>query len=641
MAEVTVDKVCEKLSTSRVCRTHLEVLPTGAHSGYHYLGARLAEIEKAQAYGQLVCECELATRQDIEQAILERDAQSLDDVRRDTRLGMGPCQGGFCTIRASGILHRLRGLPIEEINLALRDFLQERWKGVLPILWGQQLRQERLNELIYLNVLNASQLPGPKEGRLTSVDFTQPEAKPAQRSTGDQEEPSRDLATSLIPVSPASTTPTEDVLVIGAGLSGLTAAWQAAANGKRVKVITRGWGTTHWASGCVDVLGYGSDPEEFIESPATAWAEFLHGHPGHPYTLVGLDQIDKALHAFQALCADALYPLPGSLERNWRLPTALGTARPTCLAPETMIAGDLQRHEAMLIVGFEPFLDFYPALVADNLTAQGIPAKAINLDLVSLRRQRLVNGLSLARLFDNAEFRQEVAKALEPHLGKARRVGFPAVLGLYRTMEALHDLEECLGRAVFEIPGLPPSIPGVRLHNLLVTAIEKAGGSVLDGMEVSALATSPCVREAQLSAGPTPSPKERGKSIETVWSEAAARRKSHTARSFILATGGILGGGITMPMQGNKPHEIVLGLPIFTQENLPRFQPKFLAFQGHPIYHNGVQVDSNLQPVDETGLVVYENLYAVGGTLANCDPVRERSLEGIAIATGYTAGQMV
>jgi glycerol-3-phosphate dehydrogenase len=61
---------------------------------------------------------------------------------------MGPCQGGFCTYRVAGILHTLRKPSVEETNVALRDFLQERWKGVMPILWGPQLKQERLDELI-------------------------------------------------------------------------------------------------------------------------------------------------------------------------------------------------------------------------------------------------------------------------------------------------------------------------------------------------------------------------------------------------------------------------------------------------------------------------------------------------------------
>lgn len=177
MAQVTVDKVCDKLGTVRECRTHLEPLPelygAGQHTGagYHFLGARLARTEQNGQYGDLVCECEMATRADVESAITGGDAKTIDDIRRNVRLGMGPCQGGFCTYRVAGMLHTLRQPPIEETNVALRDFLQERWKGLLPILWGPQLKQERLDELIYLSVLNADHLPGEEASRLGPVMY--------------------------------------------------------------------------------------------------------------------------------------------------------------------------------------------------------------------------------------------------------------------------------------------------------------------------------------------------------------------------------------------------------------------------------------------------------------------------------------
>lgn len=50
--------------------------------------------------------------------------------------------------------------PFSNPNLLLRDFLQERWKGLTPILWGRQLKQERLDELIYLSLMNVDHLPG-------------------------------------------------------------------------------------------------------------------------------------------------------------------------------------------------------------------------------------------------------------------------------------------------------------------------------------------------------------------------------------------------------------------------------------------------------------------------------------------------
>ena len=46
-----------------------------------------------------------------------------------------------------------------EPNLLLRDFLQERWKGVTPILWGRNCARSGWIELIYLSLLNADHLP--------------------------------------------------------------------------------------------------------------------------------------------------------------------------------------------------------------------------------------------------------------------------------------------------------------------------------------------------------------------------------------------------------------------------------------------------------------------------------------------------
>ena len=171
MAEVVVNRICEKLDTVRECRTALEVLPDiedepRTPDGYYWLGSRLAHVEKEKAYGDLVCECELVTRAHLERSFTTGNAKTLDDMRRDTRLGMGPCQGGFCTYRAAGLVHEFRELEVEQTNVAVRDFLRERWKGLTPILWGSQLKQERLDELIYLTMFNADHLPGPHSSRL-------------------------------------------------------------------------------------------------------------------------------------------------------------------------------------------------------------------------------------------------------------------------------------------------------------------------------------------------------------------------------------------------------------------------------------------------------------------------------------------
>ena len=96
MAEMTVDLVCSQLGVKRPCRTHIEPLPDPHKTAsFHTLGGRLAEIEQEAAYGNLICECELVTRQQVEASILDGKARTIDDIRRDVRLGMGPCQGVF------------------------------------------------------------------------------------------------------------------------------------------------------------------------------------------------------------------------------------------------------------------------------------------------------------------------------------------------------------------------------------------------------------------------------------------------------------------------------------------------------------------------------------------------------------------
>jgi glycerol-3-phosphate dehydrogenase subunit B len=414
-----------------------------------------------------------------------------------------------------------------------------------------------------------------------------------------------------------------DVLIIGAGLSGLFAAWRACVSGFKTKIIAKGWGTPYMSTGCIDVLGY--KPTDFlqrVDSPASYVDKFIKVFPRHPFAIVGMDNIEKGINAFRSLSEDLGYPYSGSLETNLLLPTALGAVHPTCLAPRSMIAGDLSDPNPMLIVGFSQFLDFYPSIIADNLNAQGFIASSINLDLSSLRKRKFVSGMVLARLFDKPEFRQEVIDTLKPILGNSSRIGFPAVLGIKNTAEVLKHIESSLDLPVFEIPGLPPSIPGIRMHNMLVSAIESLHGNI----DTGSLVSHASAEEDLLAA---------------VITEAAARQITHSSINYILATGGILGGGITTDQEGYA-QETVFNLPLLTgPARSDWFNGQFLSDESHPIHLNGVNVDFDLHPVNDQAQIIYKNLYAVGNIIGNCDPIREHSLEGIALATGYKIAESI
>jgi glycerol-3-phosphate dehydrogenase len=159
MAEVTVNAVCEHLDVKRPCRTAEEVLPGSKGEQSYWLGSRLSAREPVPQAEEIVCECELITRDALETAFERRGTANLDDIRRVLRLAMGPCQGGFCIYRATGILHGARGLDAPSANRALVDFLEERWKGLHPILYGEQLRQTRLDEWIFQGLLDVEHLP--------------------------------------------------------------------------------------------------------------------------------------------------------------------------------------------------------------------------------------------------------------------------------------------------------------------------------------------------------------------------------------------------------------------------------------------------------------------------------------------------
>ena len=159
MAQDLVDAMCRQLGDERPSTT-AEAAPPGQDGAQLYsLGSRLHAREETLQEEQLICECELIGRRRLEETMRQRATTNLDDIRRSLRLGMGPCQGGFCIYRATGILHEVDELDGAQASGSLRHFLEERWKGSYPILYGDQLRQARLDDWIFQGLLDVEHLP--------------------------------------------------------------------------------------------------------------------------------------------------------------------------------------------------------------------------------------------------------------------------------------------------------------------------------------------------------------------------------------------------------------------------------------------------------------------------------------------------
>jgi glycerol-3-phosphate dehydrogenase len=170
MAQMAVDLACKKLKTDKKCVTQSMPLPgsekntiskksakmfTGISnsvvgSTFNRHGDRIARIlNRDKRNYRLVCECEMVTEGEIEYAIRNFNIRDIEDLKRRTRIGMGPCQGELCAYRAAGLFVRYKGTPPEEADKLLIDFIEERWKGIRPVFWGDALREAEFIYWIY------------------------------------------------------------------------------------------------------------------------------------------------------------------------------------------------------------------------------------------------------------------------------------------------------------------------------------------------------------------------------------------------------------------------------------------------------------------------------------------------------------
>ena len=171
MAEWATDLVCKKLNVSSPCTTAEEKLP-GSRENIEEINKKIISLpatqRKAAIYrhgdmaeklmdntqldNSLVCECEGVSVGEVKYALDELNVKSLVDLRRRTRIGMGTCQGELCACRASGVMRSSERFCTKRAKDDLSSFLNERWKGIYPIAWGDTLRESEYTAWVYQGV---------------------------------------------------------------------------------------------------------------------------------------------------------------------------------------------------------------------------------------------------------------------------------------------------------------------------------------------------------------------------------------------------------------------------------------------------------------------------------------------------------
>ena len=175
MAEWATDLICKKIGNDGKCRTAEIPLPGSTESreegdrktrnkpiaqrrsSIARHGALATRIDGTDSIkNSLVCECEEVSIGEVEYALENLSVNNLVDLRRRTRVGMGTCQGELCACRAAGIMGRKDPVCARKAKAELVSFLNERWKGMAPIAWGDTLRESEYTTWVYESVCGLS-----------------------------------------------------------------------------------------------------------------------------------------------------------------------------------------------------------------------------------------------------------------------------------------------------------------------------------------------------------------------------------------------------------------------------------------------------------------------------------------------------
>ncbi|MFQ2423717.1 glycerol-3-phosphate dehydrogenase subunit GlpB [Aeromonas caviae] len=414
-----------------------------------------------------------------------------------------------------------------------------------------------------------------------------------------------------------------DSIVIGGGMAGLSAALRLAEAGQKTLLMASGQSALHFSSGSVDLLESDGDPRAAL--PA-----FMAAHPDHPYSKVGMQNIEGSLADLQRHCAEEGLPLMRQEHNHHRL-TPIGTLKSTWLSPDTCACvTDAPAPDAILLATLEGFRDFHPALAAANLATHArfahsrILTGEIRLPQLAQfsRNPHEFRSADIARLFDKqgpgqqdllADLAREISRVMQGcGVPDCHHIVLPACLSLGLVGPRLNELERRTGCTIKEVATMPPSLIGMRMQEALKRRFMALGGTFL---------TSERVLGARYD----------GDKVIGVHSQ-HGEDQLFEADHFVLASGSFFSRGLESRLGGIRE-------PIFDADVLSLAERDAWAgrrlFDHHPFMGFGVKTDERLRVL--RGGRPLTNLYGAGSVLAHYDPIKEGSGSGVAVATGWQA----
>lgn len=419
-----------------------------------------------------------------------------------------------------------------------------------------------------------------------------------------------------------------DIIVIGGGWAGFSAALEARRQGASVILIDRSPGATFLSSGAIDVAG------SEIQSIERNIQELVLLEKEHPYSILSQQMgegafLDFLREALLKTLQSFPFPWVGDLERNRLQINSFGSLKASALVPEVMEEANVHNmnQAKILVVGIQGFAAFQSHFIKEALldfqSLQAVPyiqfVGNFDMEVPGLEARTSLSDFEIAQSLDRENCFISFAQSLLSYLqGKVyTHVLFPPLLGVLNTTSILNTLKKITGLKIAETLGSPIQIPAFRLRNAMNQILSDAGIQKLNGEVKSVTQQDMCVQSLEL---------ESNQKIIRL-----------QAKAFILSTGKYLGGGIVSTSHFNeKIFDAHLNI---APDKLASLLTEEDSFRLQKIWTLGLAPEISFRPIQKLDLKVYQNVFAAGSVLGGYDYIHGRCGAGVAITTGVLAGR--
>lgn len=402
-----------------------------------------------------------------------------------------------------------------------------------------------------------------------------------------------------------------DTIIIGGGLSGLVAGIRLSQKGQRCAIVSSGQNAMHFSSGSFDLLNMLPDGTQ-VSNPTHSIKELIDLSPSHPYSKIGTENFSKLTKTAESFFAEIGISMHGtSLMNHYRI-TPLGTLKSTWLTNSNFASSTTKKAlpwKKVSIFNIQGFLDFSPSFIENEFEQLGVECETFEFSLPEIdllrRNPSELRSTNIAKVLDTEINILQLAEILKANSEDSQAIILPACLGL-KDEKPLKRLTELVGKPIYLIPTLPPSIIGIRMQQQMRNYFTKLGGTYMLG---------DTIKKAEI----------KDNTINKVYS-CNHGDIPFVSKNFILATGSYFSQGLIASKE--KIYEPVFNLDIEYITDRDRWNNRNV-FEPQNYLKFGVKTDESFKAIKDNKTI--NNLYIAGAILEGFDPIKEGCGAGVSI----------